>query len=86
MTTWRKLIEYALDSYKEDWGDIVSIAPKDGKWLDYLFDDSYGKIQGESFTVWTKTRVYFPASYDGSEWVESLSRNPDDKATLHVGG
>jgi hypothetical protein len=86
MTTWKKLITEALALNKESWADIVSIAPKDGKWLNYLFDDSYGKIQGESFTVWTKTRVYFPACFDGCEWVESLSRNPDDNATLHVGG
>ena len=86
MTTWRKLIEYALDNNKENWGDIVAISPKDGKWLDYLFDDAYGEIEGESFTVWTKTRVYFPASFDGSEWVESVSREPNGKATSHIGG
>jgi hypothetical protein len=30
--------------------------------------------------------VYFPACYDGAEWVGSVSRNPDGKATRHQGG
>jgi len=86
MTTWRKLIEEEIKLNKDSWSDIEYYTPKDGKWLDYLFDDSYGKIQGEKFTLWTKTRVYFPACYEGVEWVSSVSRNPDDKPTVHIGG
>jgi len=86
MTTWRKLIEEEMENNKDKWTNIEYFTPKDGKWLDYLFDDSYGRIQGETFTVWTKTRVYFPACYDGLEWVSSVSRNPDDKPTVHIGG
>ena len=36
--------------------------------------------------LWTAARVYFPACYDGSEWCESVPRNPCDEATTHVGG
>lgn len=86
MVTWRKLIESEMELNKDKWVDVVNYTPKDGKWLDYLFDDSYGRVQGEKFTLWTKTRVYFPACYDGQEWVASVSRNPDDKATFHIGG
>lgn len=86
MTTWRKLITQALKHNKESWDDVVAIVPKDEKWLDFLFDDDYNDIQGQSFTLWTKSRVYFPATFDGGEWVESVSRNPDDKATVHIGG
>jgi hypothetical protein len=86
MTTWRKLITYAFDSNKESWNDVESISPKDEKWLDFIFNDDHGHIQGESFTVWTKSRVYFPATYDGAEWVESVSRNPDNNPTTHIGG
>lgn len=86
MTTWRKLLTYSLNTYNESWNDVISIAPSDEKWLDFLFDDDYGDIEGKSFTLWTKSRVYFPATFDGSEWVESVSRNPDDKSINHIGG
>ena len=86
MTTWRKLIITALDYNKESWEDIVSICPENENWLDYLFDDDYGAIEGNSFTVWTKNNVYFPVCYDGSEWVGSVSRNPNGKSTVHMGG
>ena len=86
MTTWRKLITSALDHNKESWDDVVSICPEKEAWLDYLFDDDYGSIEGNSFTVWTKNNVYFPVCYDGSEWVGSVSRNPNGKSTVHMGG
>lgn len=50
------------------------------------FDSGYGGTEGCPFTVWTKSRVYFPICYDGAEWVGSMSRNPDGKPTDHQGG
>lgn len=38
------------------------------------------------FTIWTKTRVYFPIGYDGRERCGSVSRNSDGVKTNHVGG
>jgi hypothetical protein len=86
MIKWRTLLEQSLIDCGETMGDIVSYAPVDGKWLDYYFDDDSKQIEGESFTVWTKKRVYFPVQYNGSEWVESVSRIPDGKPTNHIGG
>lgn len=86
MTTWRKLLEEALSDNKETWKDIEALCPKKDKWLDFLFDDDFGALEGDPFTVWTKNNVYFPVSYDGSEWVGSVSRNPNDKPTNHIGG
>jgi hypothetical protein len=74
-----------MSEYNEKWEDVVSYVPDDGKWLDYLFDDTYGSIEGEPFTLWTKGRVYFPMVFDGSEWVASISRNPDGVITKHLG-
>ena len=54
--------------------------------IDYEFDDSYGGEEGCSFTAWTKDKVYFPACYDGSEWIASVPRNPCDEPKNHVGG
>jgi len=85
MVRWRDLIVYCMSEYNEKWEDVVSYVPDDGKWLDYLFDDTYGFIEGEPFTLWTKGRVYFPMVFDGSEWVASISRNPDGVITKHLG-
>ena len=85
MVRWRDLIVYCMSEYNEKWEDVVSYVPDDGKWLDYLFDDTYGSIEGEPFTLWTKGRVYFPMVFDGSEWVASISRNPDGVITKHLG-
>jgi hypothetical protein len=50
------------------------------------FDSGYGGTRGPLFTVWGEKRVYFPAQYDGSEWVGSVPRNPCEQVTNHVGG
>ena len=50
------------------------------------FDGGYGGTEGCSFTAWGGKYVYFPAVYDGSEWVECVPRNPCLIATKHIGG
>lgn len=50
------------------------------------FDAGYGTENGVPFTAWSEKRVYFPACYDGSEWVASVPRNPCDEHTYHIGG
>lgn len=75
-----------MRKYKDDWKNVISMHPEEEEWLDYLFDDDFGTIEGESFTIWTKKRVYFPVTYDGSEWAASVSRFPDGKSTEHIGG
>ena len=50
------------------------------------FHDGYGSPEGVPFTMWTEDRVYFPACYDGSEWVDSAPRNPCKEVMEHVGG
>lgn len=54
--------------------------------IDYEFDSGYGGEEGVHFTAWTADRVYFPACYDGAEWIEAVPRNPCDQATGHIGG
>lgn len=86
MTTWRKDLEGEMRLHGESFSDVVATAPEGDEWMHVAFYDGYGGVHGIPFTVWTATRVYFPACYDGSEWVESVARNPDGKATHHVGG
>lgn len=85
MTTWRELITEEMRGHNESWENVVSCTLTD-EGLNKKFDDDYGLSKGVPFTLWTKKRVYFPAVYDGSEWVASVSRDPDGKPTFHVGG
>jgi hypothetical protein len=50
------------------------------------FDGGYGCSEGCKFTAWGGKYVYFPAVYDGSEWMAFVPRNPCLQATSHVGG
>lgn len=86
-TCWATMINNEMDRHGETWNDVVASAPPVNlmDW-DRLFDDGYGCEEGEPFTLWTKSRVYFPACYDGAEWVASVPRDPNDEVTEHVGG
>ncbi len=85
MATWRKQLIDTMRLYDETFSDIVSNTMTDQE-MDTEFDDGYGGEEGCPFTVWTHNRVYFPVTYDGAEWVGSVSRNPDGKPKNHVGG
>ena len=78
-------MEEEMKSHDDSWDNVVSCTLTEEE-LRESFDDDFGGQEGKPFTVWTETRVYFPAIYDGAEWVESVSRNPDGKPTGHVGG
>ena len=84
-TTWREDLTQSLADYGETWADVEAHTMTDEQ-LDTPFDHGWGGTEGCSFTLWTKTRVFFPACYDGSEWVASVPRNPNGQATSHVGG
>ena len=84
-TTWRTELEDALKDSGESFADIESSTLTEEQ-LDTKFNNGYGGSEGAPFTVWTKTHVYFPAVYDGAEWVACVPRNPNGRATNHVGG
>ena len=85
MSNWKALITFEMEMEDESWDNVVSCTLTEEE-LCESFNENYGCSEGKPFTVWTKTRVYFPAVYDGREWVESVSRNPDGNPTQHVGG
>jgi hypothetical protein len=85
MATWTQLIEDAFSYNHDTWADVVSSTLSEVE-VNEEFDNSFGGTNGRPFTLWTTKRVYFPVMYDGSEWVESVSRNPDGVKTEHVGG
>lgn len=82
-TTWRKLISNEMVQNGDLWENVVSCTLSDSD-LDKAFDAGYGLVEGQPFTIWTRTHVYFPASHGGAEWATSVSRNPDGKPTDHV--
>lgn len=85
MTTWRRELIEALAEHGESFADIVRTTLSETE-LDKEFDPGYGCTEGVPFTTWTNQRVYFPWTYDGAEGVASVSRDPSDEKTTHVGG
>lgn len=85
MATWKELLEEEMRHNGEALSDLVEITLTDEEMV-VEFDAGRGSIEGKPFTAWTATSVYFPVCYDGSEWVESVSRHPDGKPTFHLGG
>jgi hypothetical protein len=83
-TTWREELKAAMHS-ASDPGPVVAVAPDEAA-LDVTFDDGYGGSEGPSVLIWTEQRVYFPVTYDGSEWLGSAPRNPQASGQKHVGG
>lgn len=85
LTTWEKELKITMADKGESLEDIVSntLTPEQ---MIREFNDGFGGSEGHPFTVWTKKRVYFPVVYDGSEWVESVPRDPNGEPTIHVGG
>ena len=84
-TNWRQDLTEAMNHNGETWQDVEACTLSESQ-LDVTFDHGYGGENGSPFTLWTKHRVYFPACYDGSEWVASVARNPNGEPTNHVGG
>ena len=82
---WKNDLKRAMKERGENLKDIVAGTMSESEMMEE-FDCSYGVVEGCSFTVWTENTVYFPICYDGSEWVGSVSRNPDGKPTKHQGG
>jgi hypothetical protein len=85
MATWRELIGKEMTVRGEMWDDVLGCTLSEEE-LGTEFDGDYGCSEGKPFTLWTSRRVYFPAVYDGSEWVASVPRDPCSEAVSHVGG
>ncbi len=99
LTSWKEEITKAMKEHDETFEDVevVVLVTNENEYdkeptllsadeLDRKFHPGYGGSNGSSFTLWTRNRVYFPAVYDGSEWAESVPRNPCTEATKHIGG
>lgn len=85
MTTWYKEILCTMAKHGETFDDMENCTLTDEEWH-RQFNPGWGGTEGVPFTLWTKNRVYFPAQYDGSEWVASVPRNPNSEKVSHIGG
>ena len=85
LCNWKEMLEKRMAENGESWDDVEAntLAEQD---MVREFNCRTGVEKGEPFTMWTKNHVYFPVCFDGSEWVGSVSRNPDGKPTQHHGG
>lgn len=84
LTTLREEITRAMEGTEDS---IETLEAINCETLDLAFDNGYGGSEGQIFCAWSKDWVYFPAVYDGSEWVERVRRNPTPGyVKAHVGG
>ena len=82
---WAELLAKEMKSNNDSFENVAGIQPEKID-LDKKFDPSLGSEEGEPFLLWTKKYVYFPVCYDGSEWVGSVPRNPQNTVLKHFGG
>ena len=76
---------YLLNTFRPTRGKAL-LACHDHPVFDREFDGGFGGSEGCYFTAWGGKYVYFPAVYDGSEWIDFVPRNPCLQATSHIGG
>lgn len=84
LTTWAEELAAAMES-AQDPGPVVAYAPDEAAFAEQ-FDSGYGGAEGPAVLAWTERRVYFPVTYDGSEWLGSAPRNPQAEGQGHEGG
>lgn len=88
MTSWKTSWKESLYDERAAHGDDTPIicCTLSDEAMAKQFDAGYGGTNGEPFTAWSETRVYFPICYDGAEWVGSAPRNPCTESLRHQGG
>ena len=84
LCNWKEMLEERMAANGETWDDVEANTMTEQEMV-REFDYGYGVVEGAPFTLWTKNHVYFPLCYNGTEWVGSVSRNPDGKPTQHQG-
>ena len=83
--SWADHLKVVLAKHGETWADVEAHTLTERE-LHARTPDGFGGSERAPFTLWTAKRVYFPAVYDGAEWVESVPRHPCKEKTKHVGG
>ena len=61
----REVIISEMKRRNDKWDNVISI----------VADDSISIRP--AYTIWTKDWIYFPVTYDSSDWTGSVPRHPD---------
>jgi YD repeat-containing protein len=80
-TTIRQQLNQEIELNYDSWDNLEGSTLTDDQ-LDKEIDYRLLYFECEPFTVWTKSFVYFPVSYDGQNTIGSVSRNPNGKTTI----
>jgi hypothetical protein len=85
VATWAELILKEMRKAGEPDAKVVGSTLTEDE-MNREFFAGFGSPEGDTFTLWTEKRVYFPVTGDGSEWVGSAPRHPCEEKTDHQGG
>ena len=69
-------IEGIIGDEARKWFCTKPLQPNAKRWFDVEFDAGFGAIEALAFNIWTRDRIYFSLTYDGSQWCGSLPLNP----------
>jgi len=79
--TWHSKISEEMAIWGDSWDNLVAQVPSESAWLHVESTE----FMSQTFTIWTRDRVYFPAEYDMiAEFARSVARNPDGEPTPHI--
>jgi len=81
--TWRQEIARLMGKYNDSCKNVEACTLTEEA-LDKPFQ-LYDNLKGDSFLVWTKTRVYFPIVHGYIEWCDSVSCHPDNTKPRQIG-
>jgi hypothetical protein len=84
MNNWRTLIGDEMREHGDSFEKVESLTLSKEE-LDRQFDEECSLPEGPRFTLWTKSRVYFPVVDDAGVCCGSVSRKPDGLPTPHIG-
>jgi len=77
--------------WDENYNERPSKKLDKSEWYHFFVDQpdgsGYGGTKCTAFHLYSKSAILFMGCYDGSEWVESIPKNPDEPREVeHVGG
>lgn len=80
---WKKLLEKNLGEEEILAINVNKVLYKK-KNLNIALNILEGTEWVHMFYVWTKDRIYYIGEYDGSEWLESISKKPQEDSVMII--
>ena len=87
---WKDTTPEELEELKKKYPILTENIPPNAdaeRWDEIEFNVGHGGENGMSFVAYTDKWIYFSMTYDGSEYVDCIPRNPNrDWEPKHFGG